>query len=459
MADTPNTDLGARHAQLVEDIQRASEVAANEDRELSKAETETVDELNRQLAVVEERISFEADLADRRAKAAEGLTRLKKAQPPQTAAKPAAYDQVVRQADDQSPVYRKGGEHSFFIDLAMATPGKLQRDTASEKDLRSAEERIARYKSERVHRDVDTSNIPGLVPPNYLTDQALGFVRSGAPFKNALMSRSMPSYGTTINVNRIDTGSTADDEPENAASSTTDIDSVNVQLPVRTVRGAIELSFESMYRGVGVDEAFYMDLAAAVEQKIDAFLINGTGSNQISGILKSGEIATGNIKTDADESTTTATKCFQYIVDLQTKLTTSRFQAPTLFLLHPRRLGYLVKGVDGDQRPLFAPAAMTATNVVGLGEHTYGETMVSIGGTPVVTDAAVPTTYATNTQDVAIAVFAPDCHLYESPMMVFTGDPKLHNWTHTITMGKFVAFKLMRTSGAATVRGTQFAAV
>jgi hypothetical protein len=88
--------------------------------------------------------------------------------------------------------------------------------------------------------------------------------------------------------------------------------------------------------------------------------------------------------------------------------------------MHPRRLGFLLAGVDGQNRPLVVPNANGPMNAVGtysgLG---YGQSgQYSILGLPVITDANITTTNGTGeNEDLIYVVSSDEMHLWEAPQM------------------------------------------
>jgi hypothetical protein len=84
--------------------------------------------------------------------------------------------------------------------------------------------------------------------------------------------------------------------------------------------------------------------------------------------------------------------------------------------MHPRRLGFFLAGVDGNNRPLVVPQAYNPQNAMGTGNGVpqYGNSGYSILGLPIIVDANISTTKgAATNQDEIYVVDLNECHLWE----------------------------------------------
>jgi hypothetical protein len=89
--------------------------------------------------------------------------------------------------------------------------------------------------------------------------------------------------------------------------------------------------------------------------------------------------------------------------------------------MHPRRLAFLLAGVDGSNRPLVVPSANGPMNSVATGAGTaqYGNSGYSLLGLPIIADASVQTTLSTD-QDEIYLVDSREMHLFEQPGSPFS---------------------------------------
>jgi hypothetical protein len=84
--------------------------------------------------------------------------------------------------------------------------------------------------------------------------------------------------------------------------------------------------------------------------------------------------------------------------------------------MHPRRLGFLLAGVDSSNRPLIVPQAYNPMNAMGTGNGTpsYGNSGYSILGLPIIVDANIATNVGAGTnQDTIFVVDLNETHLWE----------------------------------------------
>ena len=282
----------------------------------------------------------------------------------------------------------------------------------------AAQERLARHTREESieRRDVDTSNFAGLVVPQYLVELAAPFARAGRPTADFATSKhTLPPAGMSLEISRMTTGtSTAIQETQNTAVSETDADDTLLSIPVRTIAGQQDLSRQAIERGTGIDTFVVADLIRSWHTTLDNQVLNGTGSNgQFKGIQNSG----GNAVTFT-ATTPTVALLYPKLADAIQKIQSNVFETPTHWIMHPRRLAFLLAAVDGSNRPLVVPTAGGPTNAVatGAGAAGYANSGYSMMGLPIIADANVVTNLgAATNQDQIYCVAAPEMHLWEQP--------------------------------------------
>lgn len=282
----------------------------------------------------------------------------------------------------------------------------------------SAQDRLARHTREESieRRDVDTSNFAGLVVPQYLVDLAAPFARAGRPTADfATAKHSLPPVGMSLEISRMTTGtSTAIQETQNTAVSETDADDTLLSIPVRTIAGQQDLSRQAIERGTGIDTFVVADLIRSFHTTVDAQVLNGTGNNgQFKGIRNSG----GNAVTFTSTAPTVAL-LYPKLADAIQKIQSNVFETPTHWIMHPRRLAFLLSASDSTGRPLVVPTANGPMNAVAAGAGTpgYGNSGYTMLGLPIISDANVLTNLgAATNQDEIYCVAAPEMHLWEQP--------------------------------------------
>jgi HK97 family phage major capsid protein len=285
----------------------------------------------------------------------------------------------------------------------------------------SASDRLARHMREEEveRRDGTTANFEGLVVPQYLTDLAAPLARAGRPTADfATNKMPLAPSGMTLNISRMTTGtSTAIQQTQATDVSETDADDTLLTVNVRTIAGQQDLSRQAIERGTGIDAFVVGDLIRSWHTTLNSQIINGAGTNgTIKGIRASG----GNAVTFT-ATTPTVALLYPKLADALQKVQSNVFTTPTHWIMHPRRLAFLLAGVDGSNRPLVVPSANGPMNAVATGAGTaqYGNSGYSLLGLPIIADASVQTTLSTD-QDEIYLVDSREMHLFEQPGSPFS---------------------------------------
>ena len=317
-------------------------------------------------------------------------------------------------------------------------------------------------------RAVDTTDLNGLLPPAYIYDESATTIRAGRPTADVMARRPLPQTGTEIVLPQISQATVVGVVAENSAGTGTDPTIADRKTTIKTVRGHFNISFLSMHQGVMVPDLFLRDMLENVDSTINQKVIGNvnTGAADINGLLSSASgretLASTNRKLDDDKASATPTDAYQSILkNVLTVIATTRFRRATHLIMHPRRLNDIISAAETTTgRPLWQNAALTATNVLAVGDQggAVGTTQVLLAGVPVIADPNVPTDVETENADPVIGIYAPEMLLFESPMMIFRGNPALDDWTHTIAPGKHMAFLPRYDVSAAYTSGTIFGA-
>jgi len=281
----------------------------------------------------------------------------------------------------------------------------------------AAQERLARHTREEEieRRDVGTGNFAGLVVPQYLVDLAAPLARAGRPTADfATNKHALPAAGMTLNISRMTTGtSTAVQAAENDAISETNADDTLLTVDVRTIAGQQDISKQAIERGTGIDQFIIQDLIRGWHTTLDNQILNGDGT---SGAMLGIDAQPGkNVITYTDGSPTVA-ELFPKLADAYQQIQTNVFLNPTHWIMHPRRLAFLLAAVDDAKRPLVVPALNGPMNTIatGAGAIGYGNSGYTLMGLPIIADANVRTNAgAGGNEDRIYCVVAPELHLWE----------------------------------------------
>ena len=381
------------------------EAVASEDRtDLTVEETEKVDALVEEARSLDTKIEKLKTQADADAKASEIRASVAAVATPRVGG-----TTVTR----ESRTYSERSDSSFFKDAYNA---QFKSDF-------TAQDRLARHmrEEELERRDVGTAQFEGLVIPQYLIDLAAPLARAGRPFADfATNKMTLPPSGMTLNISRMTTGSsTAVQVTQNDAVSETDVDDTLLTVNVRTIAGQQDLSRQAIERGTGIDVFVAADLIKSWHTTLDSQILNGAGT---AGTIKGLRASGGNAITFTSTAPTVGL-LYPKLADAIQQIQTNSFTNPTHFIMHPRRLAFLLAAVDSTNRPLVVPAANGPMNAsgVGAGPSSYGNSGYQMMGLPIITDANIGTTYGTTTnQDEIYVVNAGESHLWEQPGSPFT---------------------------------------
>ena len=381
------------------------EAVAEENRtDLTVEETEKVDALVEEARSLDTKIEKLKTQADADAKASEIRSSVAAVATPRVGG-----TTVTR----ESRTYSERSDSSFFKDAYNA---QFKSDF-------TAQDRLARHMREEEieRRDVGTPQFEGLVIPQYLIDLAAPLARAGRPFADfATNKMTLPPSGMTLNISRMTTGSsTAVQVTQNDAVSETDVDDTLLTVNVRTIAGQQDLSRQAIERGTGIDVFVAADLIKSWHTTLDSQILNGAGT---AGTIKGLRASGGNAITFTSTAPTVGL-LYPKLADAIQQIQTNSFTNPTHFIMHPRRLAFLLAAVDSTNRPLVVPAANGPMNAagVGTGGSAYGNSGYQMMGLPIITDANVGTTYGTTTnQDEIYVVNAGESHLWEQPGSPFT---------------------------------------
>lgn len=314
---------------------------------------------------------------------------------------------VTREESPYTRTSSMNGGPSYFRDLYHATRN----------GNRDAAERLARndrHVSDQLTRaGLTTVNGAGgeFVPPLWLEEDFVKYVRPGRVTANLCTSNELPSGTDSINIPKISGGTAvAFQGTQNTAINETDLTTTSISAGVYTVAGGQTIALQLVEQSpLNVDNVILQDLAADYARFLDASVVlNGSGSGQPTGIMNlAGTTAIAN-------STTGAVSLYSKVADAIQLIQTSRYANPTHILMHPRRWASLLAAVDSSNRPLVVPSGSNFNPMGTAGAPVVEGAVGYMIGLPVVVDANVPTNTGTGTnQDPVIVAKFDDLWLWE----------------------------------------------
>ena len=373
-------------------------VAAENRTDLTEDESAKVDTLVEESRSLDSKIEKLTAQAAADAKAAEARSSVAEVAMPKVGGA-----KVTREAR----TYSADTDASFVKDAFTA---KFSNDYA-------AQERLARHTREEEveRRSVGTGNFAGLVIPQYLVDLAAPLARAGRPTADfATNKMALPAAGMTLNISRMTTGtSTAIQAAENDAISNTNADDTLLTVNVRTIAGQQDISKQAIERGTGIDTFIIQDLIRGWHTTLDNQILNGDGT---SGAILGLDATPGVNQITFTEASPTVELLYPKLADAYQQVQTDAFMNPTHWVMHPRRLAFLLASVDSSGRPLVVPTLNGPMNSVatGSGQAYYGNSGYSLMGLPIVADANVRTNAGAGAnEDRIYCVTAPEFHLWE----------------------------------------------
>ena len=329
--------------------------------------------------------------------------------------------------------YRKGGQHSFFLDVARdrkrpnaEVKARLQRhqremDTelpkrqqmraraaaaaweaafySTPEDRQATDRMLAAGKSpfERETRAISRTDgqMGYFDPPIYLLDQYVPYARAAGVFSQQWHVVDLPAGTAEVNVPRLTVGTATGPQTDTAPVASQDIRDSLVSMPVRTVGGHADASLQWLDQGMGsggfsVDEMLFADLSADLAQNIDGQALLGSNTNgQLLGVWPAGAIAAANgiivadTTADAWVSNTAQTCLWTYTAQLLSLARRIRNRSDGWeFYWHPWTWSLWLSQVDDSNRPLaLCQCGDLPPGVVGYYQNI-----------PVRLDANIPTT-------------------------------------------------------------------
>jgi HK97 family phage major capsid protein len=401
MSNTFLTSLQEKRESKTSLISATLDRAAEEARDLSEVELANVEALNLEIKKLDERIEQMSDIEIRNQKAADLAAKVDANIEPKKEARAGGFIVTSEQL-----TYSERSSNDFLTDAL-----KAQFKTDGE-----ASARIARHQQEMAieKRAVGTSNFAGLVVPQYLVDLYAPLARAGRPFADAARKHQLPTQGMSVVISKINTGTTtAYQTSQNTAAVSQDIADNTLTVNVNTIAGQQSVSKQALLRGYNIEGIVLGDLIRDYHTKLDNSLLNGSGSNgQPLGLLN---MTTGVLVTYT-ATTGTVAGLYPKIADAIQQIQSNIYVNPNAVIMHPRRLGFLLAGVDSSNRPLIVPQAYNPMNAMGTGNGTpsYGNSGYSILGLPIIVDANISTAQGASTnQDTIFVVDLNEAHLWE----------------------------------------------
>jgi hypothetical protein len=340
---------------------------------------------------------------------------------------------------------------NFMRDVARAFMGDFG---ARERTQRHMQEEVVERGAEFEQRAVSTGAFAGLVVPQYLTDLVAPAAAAARPFADICNKHELPAVGTTVNISRITTAtSAAAQSAENAAVSSTDIDDTLLTETMFTVAGQQVMSRQSIERGVGTEEITLNDLVRRYHSALDSKLLN----DATTGLTN---VAQSVAYTDASP---TAAELYPKLLNAQANLEAVMLDqgvGDVYAVMHSRRWAWLQSQVGTSWPFISQPGIPTqAGGVATSAGYAQGVRGVLPNGVKVIVDNNIATNLGAGTnEDEVYIVNASELHLWEdssAPLFIRAEQTNAASLGVLLVVYGYAAYSFRRyTNGHQKIAGT-----
>ncbi|MER5898896.1 phage major capsid protein [Streptomyces mirabilis] len=343
---------------------------------------------------------------------------------------------------------RDSKDYSFFIDAYAVS--KNNSSEARERLARNARQ-VADTRRQEGRALSTTNGAAGeFVPPLWMEKDFAKLARPRRVTADVVQNAALPPGTDVINIPKVNTGTaTALQGTQNTAIQQTDMTTTAIASNVITLAGGQVVSLQLAEQSpLNIDNVILGDLAADLATQIDKQVLSGSGSGgNATGILTLS--GTGSVS-----FTGTDGKAFQQaVLKAIGQVFASRFEAPDVLILAPRRAVWLMGQQDTTGRPLLVPAENGPTNAAGvLGPKLATEGPIGrFCGLDVYIDSNIPTNLGAG-EDRAIVMRSADVFLWEStPKFEVLPQTYAQNLSLFARAYEYLSFQAARYPGAISI--------
>ena len=249
------------------------------------------------------------------------------------------------------------------------------------------------------------------VPPLWLVDEYIPYLRAGRTFADLWHNFPLPSGTDSINIPRFVTGTATGTQPgDGAPVPGRDAADNFVQARVMTVAGQQDAALQLLDQSpLNYDEIIFMDLTADYNMQLSAQLLLGSGFPQLNGLYPDGKlygngtIGTSGPTTSGFFTVASGTTTAQWLGtaslytgggQLKSKIARNRFLPVTGWIGSPAIWEALSVTTDGNGRPLVVPDQNGPFNALAVNPGAVSEgragTLLSV---PMSVDPNIPLTF------------------------------------------------------------------
>jgi len=401
-APTPAEIIGAKRDALLAERGAILNAAVGEKRGMLASEQRRYNQLCSEIAPLTERLDEIADLERR--------TKLDNAAHAHSGVVQTGLQNAYHVGGGQT--YHRGEQSpSFFRDLWTA-----QRGDADAADRLRSNNREVGMESRALGNTNATGGSAGeFAPPAWILDAYVKLARPGRVTADLFHKEDLPAGVSSVNIPRVATGTTvAIQSTQNTAVSQTDLTTNSLSSGIVTLAGKQVISQQLLDQsGTGgrVDEVVLGDLTGDLARQLGTQVLTGTG---VGGQLKGFLTATSSNVLPWTTTTPTATGFYGRLAQLQGAINSTRFKAPDVIVMHPRRWAWFASFTDSTGRPLVVPSAGAFNSMASAGDDQAVGRVGSVLGCDVYTDPNIPVNRGGGTEDVVLMFVRDDVWLWEA---------------------------------------------
>lgn len=454
--------------------------AERDDLALTDAETQNLSELRSELASLEKRIEVAQQTAASTARVAAMRSATTSEQPTEQRnlrlpAQPKRGAEPGGRVGGEPPVYNEANAGLFIRDLvASQVPQMTHRMTKAAGD-ENYQERLNTYQrmtsararqSDIMTRNVETSNLAGLIVPQYRRDLIAKGLHNGKVVAALARDMGFPTEGVQIVIPRTNnTTALGVQTDEDVVISETSPTTASLTLNMTTIGAFADVSVQAIEQG-SMSEMFLLeDLGMAAGASIENQVINGTGSNgQVTGILS----VSGNTDQTWTEASPTFANAWLNLAGLVSGVATARKRRPDCLVFSQQTWAWITAQTDSTRRPLYTTLAQGPFANIGVGDVAPMDSRMpmpvgQIMGINAYVSDAVPTNVGAGTNESRVLAFSRDDLLISESSQMPTVVAELNTDEATLnirfTAYSFLFFTAARyPTGIGTLLGTGMAA-
>ena len=239
------------------------------------------------------------------------------------------------------------------------------------------------------------------VPPLWLIDEYVPYLRAGRVLADRCGSMPLPPGTDSINLPRITTGTgTGVQSADGAAVASRDLADNYVNALVKTVAGQEDAAIQLLDQSpIAFDEVIFKDLAADYAMQMDGLVLLGSGaSGQFTGLYPTGVLTAAGLQATVSNTTNmwvgSGTSFYAGAGKVMSQISRNRYRPVTAVVSNPAVWFAMATAGDTNNRPLVVPSVQGPFNAAAeFGDMVPEGPVGTILGRPWYVDNNIPLTF------------------------------------------------------------------